>query len=81
MSVTQSDLINFHEFALTHIGDGGEDVSFLELAVQWQATRDHDEAVVLIRECIPDMESGIGTPLQEAADEIRRELGFPGVEQ
>jgi len=78
MSLTPQDLDNFHQFALGRIGPGGDETSFLELANQWQAAREREEVVALIREATADMQAGRGTPIADAAAEIRRELGFSG---
>ena len=70
MSLTPHDLDSFHQFALGEIADGGSETSFLELASRWQAAREKDEVVALIRKSMPDMEAGRGTPIEQVAAEV-----------
>ncbi len=76
MNLTAAHLEQFHQFALGKVSSG-EAQSLSTLAAEWEASqREYDEAVVELRECIADMEAGVGRPLREVDAELRAKHGF-----
>ena len=76
MEITPTYLDQFHQFALGK-WSAGEAKSLTQLAAEWELQqRDDDETVAELRECITDMEAGIGRPLRAVDTELRAKHGF-----
>ena len=76
MTVTQSDLNNFHDFATHLLAQTGRELSLEELVTQWQSERDQAETVASVRRGVADAEAGRVHDLADVDAVIRRELGF-----
>lgn len=66
----------FYAFLGQRLATGSCNESPEELLRAWRKTAEYTETVRAIKECIPDMEAGRGTALEQAATEIRDDLGF-----
>ena len=66
----------FYSFLGLRLATGSCEQSPEELLSDWRTTSDYAETVQAIQECVPDIEAGRGTPLAQAAAEIRSELGL-----
>ena len=77
MSVTQHDLDAFHHFATARLADGASRLSFDELVVEWESTRDRDEINAAIREGLADVEAGRHRPADEVSEELRNKHSIP----
>jgi len=75
MTVTQAELDDFHRFASARVGAAAE-MSWDELFIEWQSTRDRDATNQAIREGLADVDAARHQPAEEAMEEIRREFGF-----
>lgn len=75
MSVTHSELDQFHRFASEKLSDSGT-VSLRDLVIQWEDTREREASVAAIRESISECDSGLDTPLEDAFGDIRQRLGL-----
>jgi hypothetical protein len=76
MSITQTQIDSFHRFASEKIANGGADLSWDELFIQWQSDCERDEINTAIREGLADVEAGRCLPAAEAMEEIRKEFGL-----
>ena len=77
MSITQTELNNFHEFA-THLLAGAErELSLEQIVDQWQSERERAETIDSIRRGIADATAGRTRDLAKVDSKIRNELGFP----
>lgn len=74
MNSTRQELDRFHDFALAKLSNGGAGLSLEQLLADW---REKSDCNVALREAIAEMRAGKGQPLDEALDDIRRELGLP----
>lgn len=75
MTISREDLSAFHQFAAAKV-DCGEVESLIDLAAEWQATREMQEAAADVRASLDDIEAGRVEPLAEAFADIRRQLGL-----
>lgn len=69
MSVTQSQLDDFHAFATKRLANGGADLSLDKLLWQW---REIQEACEDIRRGCEEIEKGTTLPFDEVVAELRR---------
>lgn len=76
MSITQQDVIEFHEYALARVSNGGAD-SMVELFRDWLAKQEQEDVNEAIREGIADIEAGRTRSFWESQDDFRRERGLP----
>ncbi len=76
MSVTQSDLTAFQQFALSRIGAGSADTSLEELAYDWQISRERDSANLAIREGLTEVRAEQHRPARDASEELARKHGL-----
>jgi predicted transcriptional regulator len=69
MSVTNDDLNNFHQFAISAREDN-TDATIEQLLAQWRATKERAETNESIRQGLAEMEAGEGQPLDEFIAEM-----------
>ena len=74
--VTQTQIDSFHRFASERLANGGSELSWDELLIQWQSTCEREAVNAVIREGLADVEAGRCQPAAEAMEEIRKEFGF-----
>jgi hypothetical protein len=80
MSMSQSELDGFHQFASNALASGGRDLSLEGLLRQWrdqQEEQEEVETIASIRRGIDDAEAGRVQNLADVDAKIRDELGFP----
>ena len=77
MTLNAQDLHNFHHFALDRLDSGEAGLSLEKLASRWLADQRRADADAAIHEAIDQMNAGLGEPLDDAMEDIRRRLGFP----
>jgi hypothetical protein len=73
MAVTEADLQEFNRFASAKLASG-EAGSLVDLAREWEATRDYQESVVALRESHADDQAGRVKPLDKAFADVREKL-------
>ena len=76
MTVTREELDRFHRFASEKIGNGGSDLSWDELFIEWRSAGERDEINTAIRKGLEDVEAGRVQAADEAMETIRKEFGF-----
>ena len=76
MPVTKEELERFHQFAAEKLDNGGSQSSLEDLVTLWRQEREHAETVDDIRQGVKDADAGNAQPLQEAFDDVRRDLGL-----
>jgi hypothetical protein len=76
MPTTLDQLESFHGFA-RHAISAGQDLSLEEYLHRWRTAYVRAETNSALREAIEEMENGLGQPVCEAIEDIRRELGLP----
>ncbi|HEV2969464.1 MAG TPA: hypothetical protein VGY55_05685 [Pirellulales bacterium] len=77
MSVNQSDLDGFHQFASQAMAHREKDFRLDDLVKQWHVEREREETIASIQRGVDDAGAG---RLQDAAEvdaTIQAELGFP----
>ena len=77
MTVTQTELDQFHEFASQKIATEGVSVSFEDLVVEWESIRDKDAIDSAIRQGLADIKAGRYRSAEEVTDELRQKHGIP----
>ena len=77
MSATREEIDAFHEFAASKLNNGGAGLSLEQLLAEWRASGPCGDVHVALRQAISEMRAGLGQPLDEALEEIRRDFGFP----
>ena len=77
MAVTRDDIDAFYRFATERLANGGRELSFDELVVEWESVRDRDEINAAIREGLADVDAGRHRPAEEVIEELRRKHGIP----
>jgi hypothetical protein len=77
MSVNQSDLDSFHQFAVRALAQQGEDLSLEDLLEQWRAQQDRAETIASVRRGVGDASAGRIRDAAEVDATIRTELRFP----
>jgi hypothetical protein len=77
MSVSQSDLDNFHHFASQELSHRGAELSLDDLLNKWRAQQEQAETMASIRRGVEDANSGRVHDLADVDAKIRTELGFP----
>jgi CMP-2-keto-3-deoxyoctulosonic acid synthetase len=77
MSVNQSDLDSFHDFASQAIAHQSANLSLEELLEQWRTQREQAEAIASIRRGVEDAGADRSHNLDHVDTKIRGELGFP----
>ncbi len=73
MSVTDEDLSKFVQFARARLGIQKAD-SLEQLVAEWTATGERIATSEAICEAIDQMDAGLGDPLNEAMEDIRRRV-------
>jgi hypothetical protein len=81
MTISQSDLDNFHLFATNEITRAGREVSLEELVRQWRAKQVDSDTIESLQRGIADAEAGRTQSLADVDAKIRTELGFPARRQ
>ena len=76
MSITESDIQAFSDYARAEITNGGAELSISELAAKWEAEREIQETLGDIRQGEGDIAAGRGKPVAEAFADIRAKLGL-----
>jgi predicted transcriptional regulator len=74
---TQTDLEAFYSFVGQSLKQGEKDAVPEAVLEKWRAEREHDAVCDDIRQGIADMDAGLGIPLAEVAEKIRRKYGIP----
>jgi hypothetical protein len=69
--MTKAQLDDFHTFATRQLANGGADLSLEDLVWKW---RDRAEMCEEIRTGLENRKAGLGIPLEQAINELRREL-------
>jgi hypothetical protein len=77
MTVNQSDLDSFHDFATNFLSHTESSFSLEELILKWRAEREVTETVESIRRGSADAQAGRLHDLAEVDEKIRSQLGFP----
>jgi hypothetical protein len=77
MTVNQSDIDSFHDFASNLLSHAQRDFSLEELVMKWRAEREVLETVESVRRGSADAAAGRLHGLAEVDGRIRKELGFP----
>jgi hypothetical protein len=75
MIVTPTYLDQFHQFALGKMS-AGEAKSLTQLAAEWEMQQRDAITEADLRECMADMEAGIGQPLRKVDAQLRAKHGF-----
>jgi hypothetical protein len=81
MSVNQSDLDSFHQFAVRALAQQGDDLSLEDLLEQWRAQHDRAETIASVRRGVDDASAGRIRDAAEVDATIRTELRFPARQQ
>ena len=76
MPVTPQELDDFTRFAAERLRHGENLPSLEECLRQWRADLEFQEAVADIRESLDDCSQGRLKPLDQAFDDVRRQLGL-----
>jgi len=76
MPVTKDELDHFHQFAANTIQHSEAEVSWDDLFIRWQSSRERSDINSAIREGLADVDAGRFRPATEAMEEIRKEFGF-----
>ena len=76
MPVTPQELDDFTRFAAERLKHGETVPSLEECLRQWRADLEFQEAVADIRESLDDCSQGRLKPLDQAFDDVRRQLGL-----
>jgi hypothetical protein len=71
-----SDSEAFYDYLGQSLNHGGRETPPEELMRKWRAEREFEEACEDIRQGMADIQAGLGVPLQEVADAIRRKHGL-----
>jgi predicted transcriptional regulator len=77
MSISQSDIDNFHSFATQELPHCGPGQQLEDLARKWQLQREQEETIASIRRGVADAEAGRVHSLADVDERIRTELGLP----
>jgi predicted transcriptional regulator len=81
MTISQSDLDNFHCFATNQLASTERDVSLEELVSTWRAQQAVAETLESIRRGVADADAGRTHSVADVDAKIRSELGFPARRQ
>ena len=73
-SPTESEA--FYDFLGQSLQQGNRETPPEAILRKWRAEREFEETCEDIRQGYADMEAGLGLPLGEVADEIRRKYGI-----
>ena len=76
VSVTQQQFDDFRRFASEKLANGGADLTWDELFIWWQSSRERDSVNAAIRQGLAEFDAGRYQPADEAMEEIRQEFGF-----
>jgi hypothetical protein len=76
MGITQSQLDEFHQFAIGRLSSESVEVQLDELLLQWYDSKDKDGINATIREGLADIEKGLGKPASVLASELRTKFGI-----
>ena len=76
MTVTQTELDAFHQFASARIRNQSVEIGFDELVMEWLSVRDRDEINSAIEEGLADIKEGRVRPADNAMEELRQKHGF-----
>jgi hypothetical protein len=76
MTITQTELVSFHEFATDLLARAKRELSLEQIVQQWQSERDQAETIESIRRGVADATAGRMKDLAEINAKIRDELGF-----
>ena len=78
MTVTQTELDGFSQFAVEKIGNGGADLTLEDLVELWRAENPTDEelqeSLASLERGLADAEAGRIHPADEALTELRKRL-------
>jgi hypothetical protein len=77
MSLSQSDIDRFHQFASQELTQLGPDQDLEEIVKRWQTQREQAEALASIRRGVEDAEAGRFQDIGTVDKGIREKLGFP----
>jgi hypothetical protein len=77
MSISQSELDSFHQFALEALGRSGHEVSLEDLVRQWHAQQEHEATLASVSRGVQDADAGRTRDVVDVDTAIRTELGFP----
>lgn len=77
MSLSQSDIDNFHLFASQELPHCAPDSGLEDLLNKWQIQREQQEALASIRRGIADADAGRVHDIDTVDSQIRAKLGFP----
>lgn len=77
MSITQTDLDSFHDFATQFLAQSKRELSFEQLVNVWQTERDQSATIEAIRRGVDDAAAGRMSDLAEVDARIRESLNFP----
>ena len=72
MAVTQEELDRFHRFASEKLGNGGGDLSWDELFIQWESICDQDDVNAAIKQGLADVDAGRHRPASEVMEDLQR---------
>ncbi len=72
MTISESDLESFQQFARERIASITPETSLDELAYEWQISRERGELNDVIREGLDDIQAGHHRPAREATEELAR---------
>jgi hypothetical protein len=78
MTLNQSDLDSFHNFATNVLAHANHDFSLEELVTKWREECELAATVQSIQRGVADVEAGRIHDLADVDARIRKELGFPG---
>ena len=81
MTMSQSELDSFHNFATNILAHGNRDISLEDLVSQWHSQREHAETLASIRRGLDDAGAGRVHDIDDVDAQIRAELGFPARRQ
>ncbi len=77
MSITPQELESFTQFAARRLNDGDTVPSLEECLQQWRVDCERRELQEDVQASLEDYAAGRVKPLDQAFDDVRRQLGLP----
>ena len=76
MATTREELDRFHRFAADQIGSDQSPFDLEELLMRWMDQEDCSSIGAAVDRGLREMESGLGRPVGEVSEELRRKHGI-----
>ena len=71
MAITTNDLNSFHQFAVSLVAQGQDNLTLPELVERWQRAQERQSANESIRQSLAEFADGQGEPAREFLDKMR----------